>query len=72
MGAASGFGAIASALAIDQNFLPPTINYTTPDPGLTHLDPVPNEAREAKLNIVQNNGFAFGGNNSITILGRVS
>jgi 3-oxoacyl-[acyl-carrier-protein] synthase II len=72
MGAASGFGAIASALAIDRGFLPPTINYTTPDPGLTHLDPVPNEAREAKLNIVQNNGFAFGGNNSITILGRVA
>jgi 3-oxoacyl-[acyl-carrier-protein] synthase II len=72
MGAASGFGAIASALGIDQGFLPPTTNHTTPDPELVGIDPVPNVAREARLDVVQNNGFAFGGNNAITILGRVA
>ncbi|WP_327039037.1 beta-ketoacyl-[acyl-carrier-protein] synthase family protein [Micromonospora maris] len=69
MGAASGFGAIASALAIEQGFLPPTINWSHPDPQLTGIDPVPNEARPATVQLVQNNGFAFGGNNAIVLLG---
>ncbi|MFF4794819.1 beta-ketoacyl-[acyl-carrier-protein] synthase family protein [Streptomyces sp. NPDC001276] len=71
MGAASGFGAIASALAIDEGFLPPTTNYNAPDPELPAIDPVPNESRPAHPKVVQNNGFAFGGNNAITILGQV-
>ncbi|MFE9655872.1 beta-ketoacyl-[acyl-carrier-protein] synthase family protein [Micromonospora sp. NPDC006431] len=69
MGAASGFGAIASALAIDQGFLPPTINWSHPDPQLADIDPVPNVARPATVRLVQNNGFAFGGNNAIVLLG---
>lgn len=72
MGAASGFGAIASVLGIDGGFIPPTINFTTPDPALGAIDPVPNFPRQARLDVVQNNGFAFGGNNAITILGRVA
>ena len=72
MGAASGFGAIASALAIEQGFLPPTINWANADPDLGDLDPVPNVARPAQLRVVQNNGFAFGGNNAITMLGAVA
>lgn len=69
MGAASGFGAIASVLAIDQGFLPPTMNWTTPDPNLAGIDPVPNAARPARIRVVQNDGFAFGGNNAIVVLG---
>jgi len=69
MGAASSFGAIASVLAITGGFLPPTINWTNPDLELAGLDPVPNKARPAKIRVVQNNGFAFGGNNAILILG---
>lgn len=72
MGAASGFGAIASALAITEGFLPPTVNWSTPDPALGAIDPVPNTARPAQVNVVQNNGFAFGGNNAITILGALT
>jgi 3-oxoacyl-[acyl-carrier-protein] synthase II len=72
MGAASGFGAIASVLAIDRGFLPPTINWETPDPELPGIDPVPNHAREANVRVVQNDGFAFGGNNAIVMLGAVS
>jgi 3-oxoacyl-[acyl-carrier-protein] synthase II len=72
MGAASGFGAIASALALSQDFLPPTVNLRTPDPELVGIDPVPNTARPVRADVVQNNGFAFGGNNAITILGRVA
>jgi 3-oxoacyl-[acyl-carrier-protein] synthase II len=69
MGAASGFGAIASALAITEGFLSPTINWANPDPEMEGLDPVPNVARSAKVRVAQNNGFAFGGNNAIVILG---
>jgi 3-oxoacyl-[acyl-carrier-protein] synthase II len=70
MGAASCFGAIASVLGISGGFLPPTINHTRLDPELTGFDVVPNQARDADLRIVQNNGFALGGNNAITIFGR--
>ncbi len=70
MGAASGFGAIASALAIAEGFLPPTINFSTPDPDLAGLDIVPNSARGTDVRVAQNNGFAFGGNNAIVIFGR--
>jgi 3-oxoacyl-[acyl-carrier-protein] synthase II len=69
MGAASALGSIACALALHHGFMPPTINIQTPDPKCG-LDCVPNEARTAELKIVQNDGFAFGGNNAITIFGR--
>jgi 3-oxoacyl-[acyl-carrier-protein] synthase II len=71
MGAASGFGAIATTLAIFEGFLPPTVNWTTPDPEFPWLDPVPGEAREATVRVAQNDGFAFGGNNAITMFGAV-
>lgn len=72
MGAASGFGAIASVLAVARGFLPPTINWSTRDPDMPWLDPIPNRHREAKVRVVQNNGFAFGGNNAIVMLGAAS
>lgn len=72
MGAASGFGAIASALAISDGYLPPTVNWTHQDPELGWLDLVPNHGRPAIVRVVQNDGFAFGGNNAIAILGAVA
>jgi 3-oxoacyl-[acyl-carrier-protein] synthase II len=71
MGAASGFGAAASVLAIAEGFLPPTINWSNPDPEFAWLDPVPNRARAARVRVVQNDGYAFGGNNCITLFGAV-
>lgn len=70
MGAASGFGAAACALAITGGFLPPTINHEHPDPELAGIDPVPNVSRAADVRVAQNNGFAFGGNNAIVMFGR--
>jgi 3-oxoacyl-[acyl-carrier-protein] synthase II len=69
MGAASGFGAIASTLAITEGFLPPTTGWSTPDPAMPGLDSIPNHARHMPVEVVQNHGFAFGGNNAILILG---
>jgi 3-oxoacyl-[acyl-carrier-protein] synthase II len=63
MGAASAIEAIACALAIRNNMLPPTINYETPDPECD-IDCVPNQARRHTVNIALNNSYAFGGNNA--------
>jgi 3-oxoacyl-[acyl-carrier-protein] synthase II len=71
MGAASAFGAIASAIAIARGFLPPTVNWLHQDPAMAWLDPIPNRARPAPVRVAQNNGFAFGGNNAIVLLGAV-
>ncbi|WNI18964.1 beta-ketoacyl-[acyl-carrier-protein] synthase family protein [Actinacidiphila sp. ITFR-21] len=69
MGAASGFGAAACALSIHDGFLPPTVNHVTHDPQLAGVDPVPNRSRSTEVRVAQNNGFAFGGNNAIVMLG---
>lgn len=69
MGAASGFGAAATALAIDRGVLPPTINWSAPEAEFARLDVVANRARPARVRVAQNNGFAFGGNNAIVIFG---
>ncbi|HEX7659406.1 MAG TPA: beta-ketoacyl-[acyl-carrier-protein] synthase family protein [Pseudonocardiaceae bacterium] len=70
MGAACGFSIIASVMGIHDSFLPPTINFAELDPKMPPIDPVPNETRYQPVNIAQVNGFAFGGNNAITIFGR--
>jgi len=73
MGAASGFGALICCVALLEGFLPPTANLTEVDPALgPGLDCVPGTGRPASLRIAENHGFAFGGNNAITILGRVA
>ncbi len=59
------------ALALDQQWVPPTINYQNPDPACD-LDIVPNHGRVAELNYVMSNSFGFGGINACVILGRVS
>lgn len=69
MGAASALASIACAVAIEEGFMPPTINHRETDPQCK-LDCVPNQSRDADLRIVQNNGFAFGGNNAITLYAR--
>ncbi len=69
MGAASALSSIACALAIRDRFIPPTINHEDDDPNCP-IDCVPNKARSAELRIVQNNAFAFFGNNAILILKR--
>lgn len=63
LGAAGGVEFIASALAIKEDIIPPTINYETPDPECD-LDYVPNKARKVKVNVAISNAFGFGGHNA--------
>ncbi len=67
MGAASALEAIACALSIKNDIIPPTINFETPDPECD-IDCVPNQARRHVVNIALNNSYAFGGNNASLVL----
>ena len=62
LGGSGGIEAVACVLSISHGVVPPTINYSKPDPDCD-LDYVPNTARESKLSIVLSNSFGFGGHN---------
>jgi len=67
MGAASAIEAITCCLAVENDIIPPTINFETPDPECD-IDCVPNKARKKTVKIALNNGFAFGGNNACLVV----
>ncbi|HLU65216.1 MAG TPA: beta-ketoacyl-[acyl-carrier-protein] synthase II, partial [Kofleriaceae bacterium] len=69
LGAAGGVEAAITALAIHRKVLPPTINYTTPDPECD-LDYVPNQAREVAVDAALSNSYGFGGTNAALLLRR--
>jgi len=68
LGAAGGVETAICALSVHKGIVPPTINYTTPDPDCD-LDYVPNTAREIKVRTALSNSFGFGGTNACLILG---
>lgn len=67
LGAAGGVETIVCALAIQDQIIPPTINYEFPDPDCD-LDYVPNEARKTKVDVALSNSLGFGGHNATIIL----
>jgi 3-oxoacyl-[acyl-carrier-protein] synthase II len=67
MGATGALEAILCIKAIQENVIPPTIHYQTPDP-LCDLDYVPNQARERDVNVAISNAFGFGGHNAVLVL----
>ena len=64
LGAAAALEGVATILAVQNDIMPPTINYEVPDPECT-LDYVPNIARRATVNVALSNSFGFGGHNSV-------
>lgn len=67
LGAAGGVEAIALAMSIKEEIVPPTINLENPDP-LCDLDYVPSVARQVKINMGLSNSFGFGGHNAAIVL----
>jgi 3-oxoacyl-[acyl-carrier-protein] synthase II len=70
-GAAGAIEAMMCVLAIHEGVLPPTINYEHPDPDCD-LDYVPNEAREAQLDVALSNAMGLGGHNGCVLIGRAA
>ncbi len=70
LGAAGGIEAVFSVLALDNNTVPPTINYETPDPDCD-LDYCPNQARDMQIDVAVSNSFGFGGTNGTLVFKRI-
>jgi 3-oxoacyl-[acyl-carrier-protein] synthase II len=72
LGAAGAIEAIAGILAMQNDFVPPTINHFTDDPEVdAKLNFTFNEAQQRRLNVVLSNGFGFGGHNTTLIFKRI-
>ncbi|WP_027405605.1 beta-ketoacyl-ACP synthase II [Anaerovibrio sp. RM50] len=71
LGAAGGIECIATALSVENDMLPPTINYETPDEGLD-LDYVPNKAKAKTVRAALSNNLGFGGHNACIVLKKYS
>jgi 3-oxoacyl-[acyl-carrier-protein] synthase II len=69
LGGAGGLEGGITALTVQRQMLPPTINYETPDPECD-LDYVPNQARAAKVRYALSNSFGFGGTNAALLFKR--
>jgi 3-oxoacyl-[acyl-carrier-protein] synthase II len=69
-GAAGAIEAMMCVLAVREGVLPPTINYENPDP-VCDLDYVPNESREAEVDVALSNAMGLGGHNACVLIGRV-
>lgn len=69
LGATGAAELIACAKAIEENVIPPTINYEYPDPECD-LDYVPNQPREAEVNVALSNSLGFGGHNATLVVKR--
>jgi len=71
LGAAGALEAVATVLALDRHLLPPTANFTVPDPQCD-LDVIPNVARQAQVEWAMCNSFAFGGLNAVLVFRRLT
>lgn len=67
LGASGAIETIVTALALKEGYLPPTVNYQTPDPECD-LCYIPNEGIKANINYALTNSFGFGGHNATLVL----
>ncbi len=70
LGASAAIEAAVCVLAMQHDFVPPTLNYETPDPACD-LDVVPNQPREKQINYALSNAFGFGGINSCVLFRKI-
>jgi 3-oxoacyl-[acyl-carrier-protein] synthase II len=70
LGASAAIEAAVCLLAMQHDFVPPTLNYETPDPACD-LDVVPNQPRQKPIHYALSNAFGFGGINSCVVFRKV-
>ena len=70
LGAAGALEAAVCIVALEDDLVPPTLGLSRPDPACD-LDYVPGAARRQRLRHVLSNSFAFGGNNTSLVFGRL-
>lgn len=71
IGATGAIEALFGVKVLQEQIIPPTINYTTPDPACD-LDYVPNKARQAEVTHLISNSFGFGGHNATIVISKYS
>jgi len=72
LGAAGAIETIAGVAAIQEGFVPPTINHFEDDPAIDpKLNLTFNEAQQRQVDVVLSNGFGFGGHNAVVVLRKV-
>ena len=71
MGATGAVELVATVMALNRGVIPPTANYTGPDPECD-LDYTPNTPRERSIRAALSNSFAFGGLNAVLLVKRMS
>jgi 3-oxoacyl-[acyl-carrier-protein] synthase II len=69
LGGAGGVEAVATVLQLTRGALHPTINYENPDPDCD-LDYIPNNSRQAEVDVAMSNSFGFGGQNAVLVFRR--
>ena len=70
LGASAAIEAAVCLLAMQHDFVPPTLNYQTPDP-TCDLDVVPNQPRQKPIHYALSNAFGFGGINSCVVFRKI-
>jgi 3-oxoacyl-[acyl-carrier-protein] synthase II len=70
LGAAGAIEAVFTVRAIETGMVPPTINFTTPDPECGGIDVTPNQPRRREINYAMSNNLGFGGHNATLCFGK--
>ena len=71
LGASGALEAVISVMALERSQIPPTINFSTPDPDCD-LNYTPNKKRPLKIKTVMSNSFGFGGHNASLIFQKIN
>jgi len=73
LGAAGAIEAMATVLAVKNDMIPPTINFTTPDPDIdSRFNLTFNKAQKRVVNAAISNTFGFGGHNAAVVIRKFS